>query len=219
VILGTAGGLLLALWARGTLGAPGLRPGASGTQEGPRTADHRRVKHYVTPRQLAASNTMVNRSVADLKFLGADGRSLGWEGLSGGRPVVLVFIKDGCPCSVEFEPFFQRVEKLYRREVRFAGVIDASLASARRYAKEQRVPYPVLPDPEHRIIRRLKAENGGYVVLLTRRGVIDGFWPGCTTDTLRLLGRGIARLAGVAERPLDVSGMPGSTITGCPFES
>ena len=57
------------------------------------------------------------------------------------------------------------------------------------------------------------------MVLLTPGGVIDGFWPGCSADTMRQLGRRVARLAGVEERPLDVSVMPASLTTGCPFKS
>ena len=53
--------------------------------------------------------------------------------------------------------------------------------------------------------------------LVTADGVIDGLWPGCSADGMSELGRRIARLAGVAERPLDVSDMPGALTTGCPF--
>jgi peroxiredoxin len=179
--------------------------------------DHTREKHFVTPRQLADSNAMVSRAADGLEATGHDGRRRRWADLSGGQPVVVVFIKDGCPCSAEFEPFFQRVAALYRGRVRFVGVIDAPVETARQYVAEQHVPYPVLADPDRRIIRRLKAENGGYVALLTAEGVIDGFWPGCTVGTMRELGRRIARLAGVAERPLDVTGMPGPLTTGCPY--
>jgi peroxiredoxin len=200
VILGV-GGILVAIWAGGTRETPPT-PLASEARQ-----DHLRETHYVTPRQVAASNAMVDR-VVDLEEFAAEG-----------RPVVLVFIKAGCPCSVEFEPFFHRVEKLYRDEVRFAGVIDASAEEANAYRAAQHVPYPVLADPRRRLIRRFRVENGGYVALLTPDGVIAGFWPGCTAVTLEQLGGRIARLVGVPQRPLDMSGMPASLITGCPFES
>ncbi len=200
-ILAALAGLAGALWAFGTFGVAGAplpAPGASKI--------HPAEKHYVTPRQLAGANQMLRRSVEGL-------------GLPGdGRPVVLVFLKDGCPCNVEFEPFFQRVERLYRAEAQFLAVIDATSDVAQGYAAQQRVPYPVLADPRRRIIRKLRAENGGYVALLTADGVIAGFWPGCTADTLRELGARIASLAGVAERPLDVSELGDALTTGCPYE-
>lgn len=132
--------------------------------------------------------------------------------------MVLVFVKEGCPCNVEFEPFFHRVERLYHDEARFAAVVDADVEGARAYADELEVPYPVLADPDRSIIRRFGAENGGYCALLAPDGTIEGLWPGCSSEGLGELGRRIARLAGVAERPLDTSGMPGPLTTGCPFD-
>jgi peroxiredoxin len=209
--------LILCMTGKGIIGAapaelpPGLEKSASVA------GDPSREKHFVTPRLLADSNAMVSRVVDGLEATGHDGRLWRWADLSGGQPVVVVFIKDGCPCSAELEPFFQRVAALYRDCVRFVGVMDASLEAARQYAADQHVLYPILADPDRQIIRRLNARHGGYVALLTSAGVIDGYWPGCTVATMKELGRGIARLAGVVERPLDVTGMPVPLTTGCPF--
>jgi hypothetical protein len=162
---------------------------------------------------------MVDRAVDGLTATGPDGRPLAWDDLCGGRPLALIFIKDGCPCSAEVEPFFHRVGRLYLGEARFAGVIDAGPDAARRYAAEQGVPHPVLADPARQLIGRFGVETACCVVLLTPDGVIDGSWPGCSADTMQQLGRRVARLAGVEERPLDVTGMPASLTTGCPFDA
>lgn len=160
---------------------------------------------------------MTDRNLADLEAKGHDGVQRGWTELSAGQAVVFVFVKVGCPCNVEFEPFFRRVEQLYRGSVRFVAVIDGTVEDALEYAGEMKVPYPVLADPGSTLLRRFGAENGGYVVLLAPDGTVNGFWPGCSADGLRDLGRRIARLAMIEERPLDISGMPGPLITGCPF--
>lgn len=173
--------------------------------------------HYVGPEQLAQTNSMLDLVVKDIEATASDGRHLGWSELSGGLPVVMVFIKNGCPCSIEFEPYFHRVEEAYRGVVRFVGIIDADVTSARRYASEQHVPYPVLADAERKIIRRFRAKNGCYVAVLTADGVIDGYWPGSSEDALRELGQRIAKSTATAERPLDVSGMPKALTTGCHF--
>jgi hypothetical protein len=210
-LLAAGGGVLSLLWLAGLLPATGrMVPQPAGA------AGDVRERHFVTHRQLAGANTMTQVRV-DIGW--GEGDALpAWEELSGGLPVVLVFVKDGCPCSDEFEPFFQRVAQLYAGAVRFADVIDAPAWAARRYAQRHRVPYPVLADPGRRLIRRFRAENGGYVVLLSAGGAIDGYWPGCSADTMRDLGRWIARLAGLPECPLDVTGMPAPLTTGCPFE-
>jgi peroxiredoxin len=197
------------LWTRHP-GEPAMVPAAP-----PPVAE----KHYVTPRQLAATGAMSSRAVAPFAAVDQDGRAVEWAGLSGGRPLVLVFIKRDCPCNVELEPFFHRVAQTYRDCVRFAGVIDAPVEGAARYAEANGVPYPMLADAERRLISRFEAENGAYVALITPDGVLDTLWPGCSAEMMRELGRRIAACAGVAERPLDCTGMPGALLTGCPFSS
>jgi peroxiredoxin len=162
---------------------------------------------------------MTNRPVAPFTAVAHDGQPVGWAELSAGRPLVLVFIKKGCPCSVEFEPFFHRVEKSYRDCVRFAGVIDGPADVARRYAQANQVPYPVLADAERQLIGRFQAESGAYVALVTPAGVLDTLWPGCSAEMMRELSRRIAALAGVEERPVDCTRMPNALMTGCRFSS
>jgi hypothetical protein len=214
-----AAGCIAAAW--GTDSWLGPQPGrASNPDKGEDTAVGRipgRRPHPVTPEQLAGANTRARPTVADLVFTTHDGQSLTWGQLSGGQPVVLVLVKTGCPCSGDLEPFYRRVESLYRGTVRFAEVMDADVPTAHRHAAERALPYPVLADAGQVLIGRLLAENGGAAALLTPDGTLDGFWPGCSAEGLRDLARRAARLAGVAERPLDSSGMPAALITGCPF--
>jgi peroxiredoxin len=174
-------------------------------------------KHYVTPSQLAASNAMVQRVVDDFAITTADGRRLDWPALSGGEAVLVVFIKNGCPCSVEFEPYFHRLFEAYRDTTRFIGVIDGDPSTARRYAETHSVPYPVIADPEERLIGRFAVRNGGYAALLAPEGTVVGFWPGFSQTAMSDLGRRISLLARVAERPIDTAGLPRNLTTGCPF--
>jgi peroxiredoxin len=175
-------------------------------------------KHYVTPTQLTASNGVVRRVVDDFAVTTTDGRRLDWSTLSDGRPVVVVFIKDGCPCSVEFEPYFHRLHDAYRGSTRFIGVIDGDASRARRYAEANSVPYAVVADPEQRLIGRFEAKSGGYAALLDPEGVVVGFWPGFSEEAMSDLGRRISVLAGVAERPIETAGLPKTLTTGCPFD-
>src|SRR5581483_960538 len=146
----TVGGVLLGgLWAAG---ARRTSPVAAAPPAEARPV-HADERHYVSPRQLADANAMIAQGVGPLRATAHDGRDLGWDDLSGGKPVVLVFVKDGCPCNADVEPFVQRVEARYRDTARFARVIDADVAAAARYAREQGVESPVLADPGQRLIR------------------------------------------------------------------
>jgi peroxiredoxin len=174
-------------------------------------------KHYVTPQQLVACGAMSARSLGPLTLVGHDGRRREWSALAAARPVVVVFIKAGCPCSVEFEPFFHRLARAYRGSVCFAGVIDAPVETARQYAESNHVPYLVLADPGKDLISRFGATNGAYVALVTPAGTIDTLWPGCSAEMMLEMSRRIADLAGIEEQRVETSGLPGVLTTGCPF--
>lgn len=115
--------------------------------------DLHRDRHYVTPAQLTASSESTEQLITPLHAVTHEGRSVSWEDLSRGRPVVFVFIKAGCPCSVQFQPFFTQVERAYRNRVQFVGVMDGSIATARHFVETNHVSYPILADSEHALIK------------------------------------------------------------------
>jgi peroxiredoxin len=184
----------------------------------PRVPGPTTQKHYVTPAQLVESGALAGRKVRSFSAVAHDGTVFTWSGASGDRPLVLVFIRRDCPCSVEFEPFFHRLAGRYRDVADFVGVIDAGTDVAFAYATANKTPYRVLADPDRAIIDRFKASNGGYVALLRLEGAIDTLWPGCSAEMMCELGRRIAALGAVPERSIEVAGMPGALTTGCPYE-
>jgi peroxiredoxin len=175
-------------------------------------------KHYVTPAQLVESGALADRKVPSFSTVARDGTFFTWSGMSGARPLVLLFIRQDCPCSVEFEPFFHRLASQYLDVAEFAGVIDAGADAALAHATANKTPYPILADPDRVIIDQFEAKNGGYVALLRPGGTIDTLWPGFSAEMMRELGRRIAELGAVTERPIDVAGMPGALTTGCPLK-
>jgi peroxiredoxin len=161
---------------------------------------------------------MSDHALAPVRVVGHDGRPREWKDLAGPRPVVVVFIKRGCPCNVEFEPFFHRLARAYQGQACFVGVIDGPVETARRYAEANHVPYLVLADPKRAIISRFGAKNGAYVAVVKPDGALDTLWPGCSAEMMLELSRRIARLAGVEEQYVETSGLPRALTTGCPFE-
>jgi peroxiredoxin len=177
------------------------------------------TKHLVTPDQLLECGALAERRIEPFSAVTHDGTRFTWPAADQARPLVLVFIKRGCPCNVDFEPFFHRLAEQYRGTAEFAGVIDATADEARAYAAANKVPYPVLADPNRAIIARFEAKHGGYVALLDASGRLDTLWPGWSAEMMRALGRRIAANGDVTERPLEVSDMPNVLTTGCPFAS
>lgn len=179
---------------------------------------HERQRHYVSPRQLSQSQFALERQIGGFDAVAQDGRRHSWNELSRGKPVVLFFVKEGCPCNIEFAPFFDQLAFRFADVATFMDVIDADAGAARRFARGVGSSRLVLADKDRVIIDRLGVENGGYVVLLSPDGVIEGCWPGCSAEMLKDVAARIADVAGTP-RDLEFPGAPGPLTTGCPYES
>jgi peroxiredoxin len=206
--------ILLAAWA-GIFWMTGRgSPASSPPSRPPRPSEG---MHHVSPQQLTASGARSGETLGPLTAVAQDGKQWEWKELAAAQPVVVVFINNGCRCSLELEAFFHRLYRAYQGSVRFVGVINGPVETAQRYAAANRVPYLVLADPDLVLISRFRAESGGYVALVTPDGVLDTLWPGCSAEMIRELSQRIAELAGIEEQPVDTSGLPNALTTGCRF--
>ena len=131
--------------------------------------------------------------------------------------VVLVFIKDGCPCSQAAQPFFNHLFDAYGKHARFFGVFDGSVSNAKKWAEQYQAGFPLLSDPDLRIVHEYKAENSAYVALIAKGGKIEKLWPGYSVDMLADAAARLARLTGVTAKPIDVNEAPTEMTTGCPY--
>jgi hypothetical protein len=156
------------------------RPGQGSPSRAPVTAAPYE-KHYVTPRQLTAAGSLAERRVA--RF-------------AAGKPTALLFLKQGCPCNDDFEPFWQRLRRAYGDRLAFATVSDMDVET----------------------IRLFEVENSGYLILLRPDGAIDAAWPGWSREMFEQVNRRAAALAGVPVQTPDLDGLPNALTTGCPYE-
>ncbi len=141
-------------------------------------------KHLVSPRMLQASEGMrdvaapafqapaTDQSVYDLKKLAEDG------------PVVLIFIKDGCPCSQAAQHFFNVLFYSFGKHAHFFGVFDGSVSKAKKWATQYQAQFPLVSDPDLRIVHEYKAENSAYVAVIAKGGTIEKLWPGYSVEML-----------------------------------
>jgi hypothetical protein len=173
--------------------------------------------HPVTPAMLAAAGEWAGRRIDSTSTEGSGVRMASPAVLASDRPTVLVFLKDGCPCSEAAEPFFHRLHAVYGTRVAFLGVIDGDRSDARGWADRHWTPYPVLADPDRRIIRACGAERSAYVALVARGGSIERLWPGFSREMLAELGKRLALMSGLPESSDESSGAPEQLASGCLF--
>ena len=210
VVVGLTGLGLIFAWAR-----TGLQVGRAGGAglviiEGPQ-------KHLVTPAMLAATGRMTKQTAPAFQAEATDGKSYRLEDVTRDKPLILAFIKDGCPCSEAAEPYFNRLFSVYKNEVNFLGVINVDASRAKEWAMANRVPFPILVDPEARVIHDYKAESSAYVALVAPGGTIDKLWPGYSAQMLNNTSERLARLSGCEPKQIDTKEAPAELTTGCPY--
>jgi peroxiredoxin len=174
-------------------------------------------KHLVTPAMLAATDAKAKQAAPTFHSIATDGVTYDLAELTARSSVVLVFIKDGCPCSADAQRFYNRLHETYGREVRFLGVIDADPNGGRAWGQRNRTAFPLLADPDLAIASRFGAESSAYMAVVERGGAIDHLYPGYSREMLAEASGRIARLAGVPPASIDATGAPEELSTGCPL--
>jgi peroxiredoxin len=174
-------------------------------------------KHTVTRTMLKEAGERAKRPATSFLIAGIDGRTYSFEEMTRARPLAIVFIKDGCPCSDQAAPYFQRLQELYEGHARVVGIIDGDVEVARRWASDHKTCYPVLPDPKLEVIQAYGAKGSAYVALVAAGGKIERIWPGYSGEMLRELGGRMAALAGVPEAPFETGEAPKHLFAGCRY--
>jgi peroxiredoxin len=175
-------------------------------------------KHRVTDEMAANSALASGHVLPDLRLESGGGESIDLVKLSSDQPVVLIFIKDGCPCSAAAEPFFRRLYAAYGQFVTFVGVIDGDRSTASRWVAEHGTPFPVFFDTRLELARQLGVTNSAYVAVVSKEGRVEKLYPGFSSGLLQELSRQIAALAGIEPAQVETSDAPAEPYTGCPFD-
>ena len=180
-------------------------------------ADDPEAKHLATSGQIEEGNRSSGSSAPDFLASASDGNSYRLSEIVKDSPAVLVFIKDGCPCSRSADPFFQRIQAAGRGWVPFFGVIDGDLSIARKWIDQTGAVFPILADPDLKIVHAFGVENSAYVALVNPGGRIEKLWPGYSQTMLKELAQLMSRWVKPGMEPFDVSDAPTDLYTGCPY--
>ncbi len=203
----------LFLWARHEreLGESLPFEAASDTIEGP-------PSHRVTSEMWSAVEKVQGLPSPVFRARDGEGRTHELDGPTyEGAPVLIVFIKDGCPCSSAAQPFLNQLARRYMPEVRFLGVIDVGEQRARAWGLEHAAPFPILTDPDHTIIRSFGVTNSAFVALLGPSHQVEKLWPGTSIDMFTELNEGLARLVSRPALKFDTTGASEALYSGCPY--
>ena len=175
-------------------------------------AEYGRVHHFVTDQMELESKAVANRVAPPFSRKDDYGAEVSVG--KGPRPQFVLFIKRGCPCSIDAQPLFSRLALKYKKDVEFVGVIDED---AKEFATQFKATFPVVNEPSLDLMRAYDARASVYCALVARNGHIVKMWPGYSAAWLKDMNALLAKAAAVKVTPFDPQYAPVEKATGCPF--
>lgn len=173
-------------------------------------------KHPVTPEMLETARREVGREAPRFEGIAGDGKRVTIDPRQTDLPILVLAIKDGCPCSIEVQPTFNALAKLFEGRVRFVGFIDGGRVTASNFERDMKVPFEVLYDPDSRAARAFGMPRSAYSALIGTDGRIVATWPGYSKVLMLDLAASLGPLE--PDKGLDVSRLPDEPNSGCEYD-
>lgn len=174
-------------------------------------------RHPVTQEMEKSAGAEAGRAAPEFSLKSSKDEVVSSKELLKKGPVVVVMTKDGCPCSIESQPFFNQIHESYQDVATFVGIIDADIPVAQLYVSSLSVPYPILTETGEKTFRDFGAKQSVYTYLIGKDGKVVRVWPGYSAKTLIELNQAVADAAGVKARVLALKDAPAVMTSGCYF--
>ena len=154
------------------------------------------------------SATVDAPSALDFTLTGSDGQVHTLDALTADGPVLLYFIKDGCPTNDQALPHYAALAKGYGDGVRLVGVLNRSGEAAEKWLEKWQPPYLVLLDPDKEVINAYGAKRSPWVVEMARGGERAQTWEGYSAIALEQQSAVLATAQGRTAVPVDAAALP-----------
>lgn len=204
----------LSLIAAGFLAAAGLGLGLAAR---PNTLAEPEPRHPITDDMRREAAARANSTSPTIDAIDTEGDRVNLAKLTQGGPAFLIFIMDSCPCSIEAQPFFQRLYDGFGQKVPFVGVTDGTLAQGKEWKAHFQMVFPLISDPNKDLMKAFGAKHSAYTALVGKGGRVVQLWPGYDQAMLGEMKAAIAREAGMLEPAVNVSDAPKKPTSGCVF--
>ncbi len=210
-------GALLAL-AGGFLRLMGSRPPkiAGNAARADASVVRDEVRHPVTAAMLFDASSLTDKPGPFRMATDIHGKDLQIGG-AGKRPQFIYFILDGCPCSLDAQPLFNRLYRRFQGKVDFIGIINVGKARAIDYSGANTVLHPIVADEKLDLMRAFHARQSTYNLIVRPDGAIEKMWPGYSQATLAEVNSRLAQLTNTKAEAFDASLAPKKMDSGCYF--
>ena len=143
-----------------------------------------------------------------------DGKTYTLKSLTEKGDFFLYFIKDDCPVNDQAVAYFNRLGTAYKDKAAILGVYDGSESQFRAWQARYKPTYPVLFDPDMKIIKSYKAQASPWMIHVSKAGSITKVWPGYSADFINQMSASMAGAAKTAVARIDTAGAPRDTRYG-----
>jgi len=138
--------------------------------------------------------------------------------LKQGYPTLLIFIKSGCPCSIDAQPIFNNIAAAYGPHARFIGIYDGDSTDAKAFAEFNKVTFPIITDEKNAWVKAYKMVASASMALVDGKGQIVEVWPGYSQSIMRQSNFLLGTLTDQGPQEFDYSKAPKDLTAGCAFE-
>lgn len=130
------------------------------------------------------------------------------------KATLIYFIGHTCPVNAQAVKYFNAVGAAYKGKVNFLGVIDTDAAGYKTWQGRFKAPYPVIYDPNLKIIEAFGAERSPWAVLVDSKGQVVDEWHGYSVSFINGMSTKIASTAKTPVKKIDTAGAPTQTRYG-----
>jgi len=167
-----------------------------------------------TPAKAKANDDEVKKAPS-FSAKASDGKTYTLESLTkGDKALVLYFISHTCPINMDAAPFFKQIGEAYKGKVNFVGVIDGGPETYKEWNKEFGLKYPVLYDPDNKIIQAYKAEASPWIIVVNPSGEIEKTYKGYSDKSLQELSDRMAKYGKPKSVKINTEGAPDFVMYG-----
>ena len=186
-------------------------------KEHPYSLVHAKPNNPVTPAMISLTAREAGLSIPELNLVDTSGRRFDLYSILNSKPVFLLFILDTCPCSYEGEPFYNRIEKRLGQKIQFIGITNANTTRAKEWKHELHVQFPIVCDPDLKLMRMFKAQHSAFSFLILQNHRIAKMWPGFSQSLLANITDTLASTINEQAPKIDFSDAPLQNTSGCFF--
>ena len=144
----------------------------------------------------------------DFSAKSPDGKTYSLDGVTKGGAAYLYFIKKDCPINARAVTFYNQLYKAYGPSTPILGVFNGTADEYNAYQKAHAMPFPVVLDPDQKIISDYKAERSPWVVEVKGDQLVGRIWKGYDQEFLGQISQALADATKAPLAKIDFSSAP-----------